>query len=169
MRDLTGIETAELTTEMTVGTWSANARSKAAERGLTLVEDDCDTIVWRKFVRTAEGKRYTMTPSRVIAEIRRRSGLSIEELDALLGWKRSETERYWVGGCMAPRAYADGIPSARLETVTVLTGWEGMEKRGELTRMLDEGILDRVLGGTWESDSAVGTMMVLRRMGDSNV
>ena len=70
MRDLTGIETAELTTEMTVGTWSANARSKAAERGLTLVEDDCDTIVWRKVVRTAEGKRYTMTPSRVIAEVR---------------------------------------------------------------------------------------------------
>ncbi len=164
MRDLTGIETAELTTEMTVGTWSANARSRAAERGLTLAEDDCDTIVWRKVVRTAEGKRYTMTPSRVIAEVRRRSGLTIEELDALLGWKRAETGRYWVGGCLAPRAYADGIRSARLETVTTLTGWEGMERRGELTRMLRDGILDRVLGGTWERDTAVGTMLVLRRV-----
>lgn len=121
-----------------LGTTTDRTRSQYAEAGIELPEDGPDQMLWRHRQRPL---------SALFVEVRMRSGLSIEELNARLGMRNKHTSYRTVS-----RAEQQGY-NRRVEYID---GWEAFEQGarteqyGHMTKSDAAQIFGAVLGGEWQ-------------------
>jgi len=121
-----------------LGTTPDRTRSQYAEAGIALPEDGPNQMLWRHRQRPLAA---------LFVEARRRSGLSIDELNALLGLKA--TSRSY-------RTITTGEQQGFTKPVDHVDGWAAFEqglrssKYGCMSKSDAAKIFGRVLGGDWQ-------------------
>ena len=120
-----------------LGTTTDRTRSQYAEAGIELPEDGPDQMLWRHHQRPLAA---------LFVEVRMRSGLSIDELNALLGL-RDKHHSY--------RTVSQGEQRGYNRRVEYIDGWAAFEqgarteRYGSMSKSDAAQIFSTVLGGDW--------------------
>ena len=166
MKTTTAIATADLDARILLGEWRDGIHAEAAERGITLPAGHGPDVMLA--LKKRKGDEFWIMAENciplMIAEIRRRSGLSIEQLNAKLGLKAEQR-------CFFKQPF--GTCKTWNKT---LSGWAHMEQFGR------EPVKDRnggsrkiyweelakyaglVLGGEWVVERPPGCWAAIRRV-----
>ena len=161
------VATSALDAEVLLGSWREGIHEEAAERGIILPAGHSDDLMLA--IKKRKGDEFWISAEEsirlMIAEIRRRSGLSIEQLNAKLGLKAEQR-------CFFKMPYGTCKTWNKKQA-----GWAKMEQFGREPVMDRSGGARRiywdelakyaglVLGGEWVVERPPGCWAAIRRVG----
>lgn len=160
------VATSALDAGVLLGEWREGIHEEAAERGIVLPAGHGPDLMLGLKARKGFGQFHCdYVPRLMIAEIRRRSGLSIEELNAKLGLSAEQRCFYKMpyGTCKAWHKKDSGW--ARMEQYGM---GPVMDREGASKKIWWEDVAEyagRVLGGEWVVERPPGCYAAIRRVG----
>lgn len=157
--------TANLEAKVILGEWREGVHEEAAEKGITLPEGGPDVMLALKKWKGIGWVTGKTIPRRMMTEIRRRSGLTIEELNSKLGLPTEQK-------CFYKMPYGTCKTWNKVEAGWARTEQYGlgpvMDRSGASRKIYWEEVAEyagKVLGGEWVVESAPGCHAAIRRIG----